>query len=129
METVKLIGLGTYKFDDDPVSYSLALDPLNFTKKILGDKQIWLEFDVEQRDTEGLLLAYVWLTEPKEANEAEAEEKMFNALLLRNGHAMKLLVVSPNMKYDRLFKKMEEEARTNQRGLWLEETVASDVPE
>lgn len=59
----------------------------------------------------------------------EAEEKMFNALLLRNGHAVKQLVVSPNMKYDRLLKKMEEEARTNQRGLWLEETVASDVPE
>ncbi len=73
----------------------------------MDGKTVRLEFDVEQRDRYGRLLAYVYL-----------EDGTFvNAWLVENGYAM-VITVPPNVKYQELFLKLQREARETRRGLW-----------
>lgn len=48
-----------------------------YTERQLSGRQIWLEFDVQERDNYGRLLAYVWLEPPSPASEEEVRAKMF----------------------------------------------------
>jgi endonuclease YncB( thermonuclease family) len=88
-----------------------------FTKKWLTGKDIFLEFDVQKYDIYGRLLAYVWLSSPKEISEQEIRNKMFNAILLLEGYAQ-VMTVPPNVKYVDYFLKFQKEARENNKGLW-----------
>ncbi len=65
---------------------------------------VHLEFDVQQRDRYGRLLAYVYLKDGTFAN----------AWLVEQGYAQ-VMTVPPNVKYQDLFLKLQREAR---RGLW-----------
>lgn len=82
----------------------------DFTKEALTGRRVWLEYDVDRTDRYTRTLAYVWL----------ADGQLFNALLLREGFG-RVLTVPPNVKYVETFVKMQEEARTYQRGLWAPE--------
>ncbi|WP_240610870.1 thermonuclease family protein [Ammonifex thiophilus] len=86
------------------------------TKQLLG-KKVWLEFDIQQRDKYGRLLAYVWLELPASGSEDEVRAKMFNARLLLDGYAQ-VMTVPPNVKYSDLFVKFQREAREQGKGLW-----------
>jgi endonuclease YncB( thermonuclease family) len=88
-----------------------------FTKKWLTGKDIFLEFDVQKYDNYGRLLAYVWLSSPKEISEQEIRNKMFNAILLLEGYAQ-VMTDPPNVKYVDYFLKFQKEARENNKGLW-----------
>ncbi len=70
-------------------------------------KTVRLEFDVQQRDRYGRLLAYVFLK----------DGTFVNAWLVENGYAM-VMTVPPNVKYQDLFLKLQREAREAGRGLW-----------
>lgn len=60
----------------------------NYTKSLVGPGSVvWLESDVSDTDRYGRLLRYVWLSEPDAVTDAEAEEKMLNAILVRDGYA------------------------------------------
>lgn len=87
-----------------------------YTRKRLSGKRVWLEFDVQQRDRYGRLLAYVWLSPPAAFTEKEIRAKMFNAELLLNGHAQ-VVTVPPNVKYADLFAKFQRGAREKGKGL------------
>lgn len=78
-----------------------------FTKSLVGGKRVRLEFDVEKKDRYGRLLAYVYLP----------DGKMLNAELLREGYAQ-IYTFPPNVKYIEMFRKLQEEAREQNRGLW-----------
>lgn len=106
-EKVRLIGVDT----PETVHPTIGEEPYgreasNFTKKMLTDKEIKLEFDVEERDRYGRLLAYVWL-----------DEELFNEVLLKEGYAQ-LATYPPNVKYVERFKAAQKEAREAGRGLW-----------
>lgn len=58
-----------------------------FTKSLIEGKKVYIEFDVEERDKYGRLLAYVYMG-----------EEMINEILLEKGYA-KLDTVPPNVKY------------------------------
>jgi len=76
-------------------------------RKLVDGKTVRLEFDVQQRDRHGRLLAYVYL-----------EDGTFvNARLVEQGYAQ-VMTVPPNVKYQELFLKLQQEARTASRGLW-----------
>ena len=81
-----------------------------FTSSLVkpGDT-VYLEFDVQQRDKYGRLLAYVYLK----------DGRMLNKEIICNGYAMPL-TVPPNVKYEEEFRKCYREARENKRGLWKE---------
>lgn len=79
----------------------------NFTKGLVEDKKVRLEFDVEKRDRYGRLLAYVYL-----------EDGTFvNAKIIGEGYAQ-VMTIPPNVKYAGYFLKLQKEAREKKKGLW-----------
>lgn len=71
------------------------------------DDKIMLEFDVEERDKYGRLLAYVYLP----------SQKMLNEEIISSGYAYQL-TIPPNVKYQETFKNAYSSARAEKRGLW-----------
>ena len=79
----------------------------DFTKKLVGRKKVWLEFDVERKDKYGRLLAYVYL-----------EDGTFvNAEIMKEGYGQ-VMTIPPNVKYADYFAKLQKEAREGAKGLW-----------
>lgn len=85
-----------------------------FTKKTLTDQQVELEFDVQERDKYGRLLAYVYLN-----------DQMFNKTLLEKGLA-RVAVFPPNTKYVDEFRAIQEKAQKEAIGIWSIENYATD---
>lgn len=81
-----------------------------FTSSLLrkGDR-VYLEFDVQQRDKYGRLLAYVYLP----------DGRMVNREIICNGYAMPL-TIPPNVKHEKEFTECFERARREKKGLWNE---------
>ena len=76
-------------------------------RKLVDGKTVRLEFDVQEQDRYGRLLAYVYL-----------EEGTFvNAWLVQHGYAA-VMTVPPNVKHQELFLRLQREAREEGRGLW-----------
>jgi micrococcal nuclease len=80
-------------------------------RRLVGNRAVRLEPDVQARDRYGRLLAYVWVTGP------DGVEIMVNAELVRLGYAA-VLTVPPNVRHAELFRKLAAEARERHRGLW-----------
>lgn len=79
----------------------------NHLKKLLFNKKIRLEFDVQKIDRYGRTLAYVYL-----------ENGVFlNQYLVQKGYA-RMATFPPNIKYVDIFRKSEEKARKNKLGMW-----------
>ena len=79
----------------------------NFTKKMLLEHEVGLEYDVQQKDKYGRILAYVYLE----------DGRMFNALLVQEGYAQ-VWTYPPSVKYQKLFAELQKEARESIKGLW-----------
>ena len=107
-ERVRLIGIDTPEsvHPDEEKNTEFGEQVSKYSKEMLTGKKIVLEFDVEQRDKYGRLLAYVYL-----------DGQMYNELLLKRGYA-KLATYPPNVKYVEDFKALQKEARENKVGLW-----------
>lgn len=86
-----------------------------FTTNYLDGKQVSLEFDVQERDQYGRLLAYVYVG-----------DVMLNELLLSEGHAT-VSVYQPNVKYVDQFRELEAQAKTAKVGIWAEEMFSEPV--
>jgi len=105
--------------------------------KIEG-KEVRLEFDVQERDKYGRLLAYVFVDTlfplqmdmPVAAEQAlhyliahEDHYDIFvNASIIKAGYATPMTIL-PNVKNADLFKELYDEAREQKRGLWRENVV------
>ena len=107
-ERVRLIGIDTPEsvHADEAKNTIEGKIASDFTKSKLEGKNVNLEFDIEERDQYGRLLAYVWL-----------DGKMFNRVLLEEGYAQ-IATFPPNVKYVYDFKLLERKAKENQRGFW-----------
>lgn len=79
-----------------------------YNQKLVLLKKVKLEFDKEQKDDSGRLLAYVFV-----------KNTFVNEELIKNGYA-RAKIVPPNIKYKRLFLDHEAKARQSERGLWQE---------
>lgn len=88
-ETVRLIGVDTPESVHPTASKNTeaGVAASKFTTFYLSDKQVELEFDVQERDQYGRLLAYVYL-----------DGEMLNEKLLRTGYAS-IATYPPNVKY------------------------------
>ncbi len=76
-------------------------------RKLVDGKTVRMEFDVQQFDKYGRILAYIYL-----------EEGTFvNAWLVEHGYAQ-VMTVPPNVKHQDLFLRLQREAREARRGLW-----------
>jgi micrococcal nuclease len=85
-----------------------------YTKKRLDGQTVTLEFDVQQRDKYGRLLAYVWL-----GNAKNPKAEMLNQTLVKEGYAQ-VATFPPNVKYTDSFVKLQKQARDAKKGLWAE---------
>jgi micrococcal nuclease len=72
--------------------------------------QVKLEFDVEQRDRYGRILAYLMTPDGKH----------INLLMVKNGYAM-LYTIPPNVRYASGLAAAQTEAREKKIGIWSEQ--------
>lgn len=103
---VRYIGIDTpepYR-DGKPACFAEAASAAN--SDLVAGKKVQLVADAENTDRYDRLLRYVY-----------ADGQFVNATLLEEGYAT-TLPIQPNTRYAKLFKVLENEARTNNRGLW-----------
>lgn len=81
----------------------------NYTKERLEGQTVFLEFDVQQTDKYGRLLAYVYLE----------DGIMYNKELLEKGYAQ-IATYPPNVKYVEEFTQIQKQAKENNVGFWAE---------
>ena len=115
-EKVRLIGVDT----PETVKPNTPVQPYgkeasDFTKSMLLNKEVTLEFDAARTDKYGRLLAYIYL-----------DNKMFNETLLEEGYA-RLMTVPPNVKYVERFVELQKQAREAEKGLWAMEVYKSEA--
>lgn len=106
-EKVRLIGVDTpdTKHPRSPLE-PLGRQATEFTRRLLKDKRVWLEYDRQRRDRYGRTLAYVYLE----------DGTFLNAEILRRGYGF-AYTRYPCRHADR-FHALEREAREGRRGLW-----------
>ncbi len=108
---VRYIGLNTP--ERDRPFYEEATEA---NRKLVEGQEVRLELDAVQIDRYGRTLAYVFVSSPQ-------GDIFVNLELLRQGYA-NVFTVSPNVKYEELFREAEREAREAGRGLWaIQETA------
>ncbi len=78
-----------------------------FTRKLLKDQKVRLEYDVQPRDKYGRILAYAYLE----------DGRFVNAEIMKAGFAQ-TMSIPPNLKYQGLFQDLQKQAREARKGLW-----------
>jgi len=85
---------------------SQGREALKFNRGLTNAKNVRLELDVQERDPEGRMLAYVWLG-----------DVMVNAEL--NGHGFGQVVTGgPNVRHQETLLRRQEQARAAKLGIW-----------
>lgn len=118
-ESVRMIGIDTPEsvHPDGSKNTEQGKIASEYTKSMLENEEVTLEFDVEERDMYGRLLAYVWLG-----------NTMFNKTLLQEGYGQ-VSTFPPNVKYVEDFVALERIARENNQGLWqYQEPINPNIP-
>ena len=114
---IRMIGLDTPESVDPrkPVQ-CFALEASAQAKTILGGQQVYLETDPSQDtiDKYGRTLAYVWT----------ASGRLFNLDMIAEGYAHEYTYDLP-YRYQQDFRTAEDNARTQERGLWSPSTCAA----
>jgi len=102
----------------------MGQEATDYMEMVVSGKEVRLEFDVQDRDKYGRLLAYVFLDDPYTKFRESLpytywlDESIFvNATMVKAGYATPM-TIPPNVKYADLFKELYEEAREEKRGLW-----------
>ncbi len=106
--TVRYVGIDTPEIHHPMKGVERAgKEASEANRKLVDGKTVRLEFDVQEQDRYGRLLAYVYL-----------EDGTFvNAWLVQHGYAA-VMTVPPNVKQQELFLMLQREAREDRRGLW-----------
>jgi micrococcal nuclease len=94
---------------EDPEPFGLAATEAN--RRLVEDRAVRLEYDIQRTDRYGRLLAYVYVTLPN------GSEVMVNERLAAEGMAQPL-TIPPNVEYAERFRAHAAEARRDKRGLW-----------
>ncbi|MDO5695656.1 MAG: thermonuclease family protein [Eubacteriales bacterium] len=107
-ERVRLIGIDTPESVHPDKKRNLPEGKIasDYTKSRLSNRTVQLEFDAQERDKYGRLLAYVWL-----------DDELFNETLLKKGYA-RVYTFPPNVKYTERFERVQRKARESATGFW-----------
>jgi micrococcal nuclease len=81
-------------------------EALQFNRGLTNAKNVRLELDVQERDPEGRLLAYVWVG-----------EVMVNAELIAHGLGQ-VVTGGPNVRHQETLLRRQEQARAAKLGIW-----------
>ncbi len=111
-ERVRYIGIDAPELGSPGRGGILALKATELNRRLVLGLKVWLERDIRERDRYGRLLRYVFLAPGDE------KPKLFlNAELIRLGLA-RALPLTPDLRYVRLFQRLEKEALEQRRGIW-----------
>lgn len=115
-EKVRLIGVDTPEsvHPDKTKNSAFGEEVSRYSKSQLAGKSVGIEFDVQERDQYGRLLAYVYI-----GNE------MYNKKLLEMGYAS-VATFPPNVKYVDEFTEIQKNARENGVGMWANGFTAEE---
>ncbi|MCP4650179.1 MAG: thermonuclease family protein [PVC group bacterium] len=123
-QRVRLLGIDTPEYHESDKLYrdsrrlkkdiktiqKMGYASYQYTKKLVEGKRVQLEFDKQRFDTYDRLLAYVYLK----------DGTFLNASLVEDGYAT-VYIIPPNIKYEQELLKLQNEAKQQKRGLWLED--------
>lgn len=110
---VRLIGIDTPEsvHPDESKNTEEGKIASDFTKELLSEEDVYLEFDVETRDNYGRLLAYAYILDDTN------EYTMVQDILLQKGYA-RTMTIQPNSKYSEHFAAIQTAAREKEEGFW-----------
>jgi len=103
-EEVRYIGVDTPEYSE-----CYGPEATEHNQELLDQGRVWVERGVEERDSYGRLLGYVYVDSDGNS--------MVNKELLSQGYAI-LMTIPPNYKYRQEFKELAKEAWQQKRGLW-----------
>lgn len=105
---IRLVGINTPEINHEYPQYSdyYAYQARIYLERLIGNRNVRLEYDKERLDKYGRTLCYVYI-----------DTLFVNAELIRQGYA-RVMTVPPNTKYKELFIKLEKQARLKNKGLW-----------
>ena len=107
-EKIRFIGVNCPELDDEREEIRIfAHIAKRFTFVNLYKKKVILTYDWELRDKYGRVLAYIWL-----------KNDLFNEIIIKKGFAFAFLKFPFKREFQMRFKKAEEWARINKKGLW-----------
>jgi len=105
---VRYIGINAPEIDhEDQKAQPYGYQARSFNKELVMSKRIRLEYGVERYDRYGRLLAYIFLQ----------DDSFINARLLQAGLAF-CLFRKPNVTYDIILLKAQQDAMKLKNGLW-----------
>lgn len=120
-ETLRYIGIDTPEIKIKQNGHFLykpqpfALEAKKLNEKLVKNKIVRIEFDVEKTDKYKRLLGYCFI-----------KDTLINAKLVEEGFAV-TYTFPPNVKYTDIFVASQKTARQNLKGMWgVYETVPSD---
>jgi micrococcal nuclease len=117
-ENVRIIGVDIPdKSNPNKHIKANGLKAEKFIREQLEGRPVYLQFDIQKRDKENHILAYVWISQPSADSDSELRDKLFNARLLLDGYA-RLNPESVNVKYATFLQRYQAEAQVGDRGLW-----------
>ncbi len=106
-EKVRLIGINTPELHHPQKGVEcFGQEASDYTSTLLLGKTVSLEKDVSETDRYGRLLRYVWI-----------DNTLINQKLVADGYAY-ASSYPPDVKYQEVFKEMQEQARMSKKGLW-----------
>lgn len=107
-ERLRLIGVDTPESVHPDSSKNIPEGKIasDYVKELIEGKEVGVEFDVQERDKYGRLLAYVY-----------SGDMMLNKHLLEEGYA-RLSTFPPNVKYVDDFTKIQTKSREGNKGFW-----------
>lgn len=106
-ERVRLIGIDAPELAQEPWGRKAKSHLRRIIKE--SDWRVKIEFDVQQRDRYGRILAYLW----------DKNGRMINYLMIRDGYAM-VYTVPPNVKYVETLLEAQRIAQREGKGIWGE---------
>ncbi|WP_284644670.1 stalk domain-containing protein [Paenibacillus silviterrae] len=117
-ETIRLIGVDTMESMHPSASKNVETGKIasEYTKQALTGVTVLVEVDVEERDSYGRLLGYVYLS----------DGTMFNAKVVSEGYA-KTAATPPNVRWVDLFTHLQTDAREDGRGVWASVTFETPI--
>lgn len=99
---VRLIGVEAPDLQQQPWGEAAK----EYLAQLITNQSVLLEFDVQDTDTFGRRLAYVW-----------KDQVLVNELLIKDGYALAVMR-SPNHKYDQRLESAQQTARLMGRIIW-----------
>lgn len=117
---------------DAPALIATGKNAAKFLRELVRNKAVVLEYDTEEKERSGRRWAYVyfyldprlnmeipedWYAELAPEIKERQLRVFLNATMIRKGSAS-MKIMPPNVKYQELFSRLQEEAKTQKRGLW-----------